>query len=88
VSGVYAHDLLRGYDTGPGSERLTFTTAYCSNPACAHARRPHPIRGVANGGSWWMPPNAGPSECPACDAELSDYPLFESDEPYVSEDWL
>ena len=82
-----AHDLYRGYDTGPGNVRTVEVTLYCQNPKCAHSRRPYPVKGIASLGSWWEPPDCGPTECPECDSELDTTPLFEGDEPYVSQEW-
>jgi hypothetical protein len=60
---------------------------FCTNPKCAHARRPHPIEGHYTYGGRLEPDEFGPTECPECDSSLDTMPLFESDEPYVSEEW-
>ena len=82
-----SHDVYRNYNTGPGSVRTVEVTLFCTNPACAHSRRPHPITGLASLGSWWEPPDSGPEECPECDAQTDAEPLFERDDQYVSEEW-
>ena len=82
-----SHDVYRNYNTGPGSVRTVEVTLYCTNPACPHSRRPHPITGLASLGYWWEPPDSGPEECPECDSELDTTPLFDGDEEYRSEDW-
>jgi len=38
-------------------------------------------------GSRYEPPETAPDECPLCGADLDVSPLFENDEPYVSEEW-
>jgi hypothetical protein len=72
-------------DLGP---RTHHYDVFCTNPACPHSRRPHPIQGSVDsyGGTIW-PGSATPTECPACDAELDTRPLFEADEEYISEEW-
>ena len=75
------HDLYRNYNTGARGGVRTYTIeSYCTNPGCHHARRPHPITSLASMGSWWEPPDAGLTECPACDAPIDSEPLFDTDE--------
>jgi hypothetical protein len=69
------------------TRRYTTFACYCTNPACSHSRRPHPITGVATYGSRFEPDDAAPAECPECGAELDTRPLFENDEPYISQEW-
>ena len=69
------------------TRRYTTFKAYCTNPACSHSRRPHPITGWASYGSRWEPDDAAPTECPECGGAIDSVPLFEADEPYVSQEW-
>lgn len=59
---------------------------WCTNPACGHARRPHPIEGYATWGSRFEPDETGPEACPECGSDISTEPLFESDTEYVTEE--
>ena len=82
---VFTPEHLRG----TGQRIITYDT-FCTNAACAHSRRPHPVRGsVISYGGTIDPGSAGPETCPACDSELDTRPLYNADEPYVSEseDW-
>jgi hypothetical protein len=65
---------------------VRYFTAFCSNPACHHARRPHPIRGSLYMSGSSVVPGSATSECPACDSELTNEPLFKTDEPYHQEE--
>jgi hypothetical protein len=69
------------------TKRYTTFTCFCTNPACSHSRRPHPITGVATYGSRFEPDDALPNECPACGADLDTTPLFENDDEYITEEW-
>jgi len=69
------------------TKRWSTYEVWCQNPACSHARRPHPITGTVCYGSRYEPPETAPNECPLCGADLDTEPLFENDEPYVSQEW-
>jgi hypothetical protein len=56
-------------------------TAYCTNEACPHARKPHPITGYVDSYGGFEDPGSATSECPACDWPLDDRPMFDTDEP-------
>ena len=62
-------------------------TLWCQNPACNHSRRPHPITGWVTHGGRYSPDESGPEVCEECGSELDTQPLFETDEPYISEEW-
>jgi hypothetical protein len=67
------------------ARQRTFT-AYCTNPACAHARAPHPITGHVDVHGGFDDPGSATSECPGCGSPLESIPLFATDEPYMTEE--
>ena len=70
--------------TWDSGKRYAAFEAFCTNPSCHHARKPHPIKGLATYGSRYEPPDATDT-CPACDWPVDSEPLFLTDEP-ITED--